>query len=57
MQVAGARGIEQDGPRNVALVLFAVLFLLWPSKQVGVDNEGLKQFGSHLGIEAEYTHD
>lgn len=31
MQVAGARGIEQDGSRNVALVLFAVLFLLWPS--------------------------
>ena len=56
MQVAGARGIEQDGPRNVALVLFAVLFLLWPSKQVGVDNEGLKQFGSHLGIKAEHTH-
>ena len=30
MQIASARGIEQDGPRNVALVLLAVLFLLGP---------------------------
>ena len=57
MQVAGARGVEQDSPRNVALVLFAVIFLLRPSEQVAVDNKRLEQFGSHLGIETENAHD
>ena len=57
MQVAGARWVEQNSPRDVALVLFAVLLLLRPCQQVAIDNECLEQPGAHLGIEPEYAHD
>ena len=57
MQVAGTRGVEQDGPRNIALVFLAVLFLLGPSQQVAVDYKRLEQLGAHFGIEVEDAHD
>jgi hypothetical protein len=57
MQVTGARGVEQDGPRNIALVLFAAFFLLRPREQVAVDNQCLEQLGAHIGIEGEDAHD
>ena len=57
MQVAGTCRVEQDGPRNIALVFLAVLFLLWPGEQVTVDNERFEQLGAHFGIEAKDAHD
>ena len=57
MQVAGTCGVEQDCPRNIALVFLAVLFLLGPSQQVAVDYKRLEQLGAHFGIEVEDAHD
>ena len=57
MQVACARGVEKDGPGDVALVLIAVLLLLGPSQDIAVDDEGLEQARTHLGIKLEDTHD
>ena len=52
VQVAGARRVEQDGPRDVALVLFAVGFLLRPRHEVAIDDERFHQFvaNSRIGV-------
>ena len=39
VEVAGRGGVEKNGPGNVAVILFAVLFLLRPADQGGVDKE------------------
>ena len=49
-QVAGARRIEQDGPGDVAVVLIAHRFLLWPREHVRINDERLDKTVSDLGI-------
>ena len=39
VQVAGGRGIQQDDPRDVAVVLLAVFLLNGPAQNVGVEDE------------------
>ena len=51
MQVTGARGVEQDGPGDVATVLGAHLLLLAPGQYVRVNHEGLEQAADHIGVE------
>ena len=51
MQVAGAGGVEQNGPGDVAPILGAHPLLLSPGKKVRVHHESLKQPASHLRIE------
>ena len=53
VQVAGRGGVEQDGPGHVAVVLVAVLVLLLPAGDAGVEEEvgqqGLGEAQVHLG--------
>ena len=51
VQVAGARGVEQDGPGHVAAQLLAVGFLHGPGQEVAVDEERLYELGHDLGVE------
>ena len=51
VQVAGARGVEEDGPGDVAAILGARPLLLSPGKKVRVYHESLKQPANHLRIE------
>ena len=55
-QVAGARGVEQDRIRDVALMLFAHPFLLGPCQNATVHNERLEQLGAYFGVEVEDAH-
>ena len=43
MQVAGARGVEEHGPGNVALVFLARLLLLVPGNEVRLGQKALEQ--------------
>ena len=55
-QVAGARGVEQDRIRDVALMFFAHPFLLGPCQNATVHNERLEQLGAYFGVEVEDSH-
>ena len=55
-QVAGARGVEQDRIRDVALMFFAHPFLLGPCQDAAVHNERLEQLGAYFGVEVEDAH-
>ena len=57
MQVARARGIEQNRPRNVALVFVAILLLLAPHHEVRVDQKRFHQTISHLGVQMGNFHE
>ena len=57
MKVAGAGGIKQNGPGDVALMLLAHFFLLRPCHQVAIDNEVLQELVAELGIQVEDLHD
>ena len=56
VQVASARGIEQDGPGNVAAVLLAHLFLYAPRYEVGLDQDGLDHVIADRGVEVHDPH-
>ena len=57
MQVAGGGWVQQNCPRNVALVLFAVFLLLWPSDDVGIQEEIFKGRFQHILVDVvEYAH-
>lgn len=56
VQVASARGIEQDGPGDVAAVLLAHLFLYAPRYEVGLDQDGLYHGVADLGVEVHDPH-
>ena len=56
VQVAGARGVQQDRPGDVSLVLLARPLLDGPGQQVAVDEQGLQQLGAHLGVQPEHAH-
>ena len=55
MQVAGAGGIEQDGPWDVALVLIAVGLLDRPCHKVAIDDKRLDKAIAHLWVQV--VHD
>ena len=57
-QVAGARGIHEDGPGDVAAVLLAHGLLLRPGHEVAVDEKRLHQAVAHGGVRVlERAHD
>ena len=51
MQVAGAGGVEENGPGDVAAILGAHPLLFSPGKKVRIHHESLKQPANHLRIE------
>ena len=57
MQVARARGVEQNRPRNVALVFVAILLLLAPHHEVRIDQKRFHQAISHLGVQMGNFHE
>ena len=57
VQIAGAGGVEQDGPGNVAAVFAACLLLLRPCEQVRFHQEGFQQRGHDLFVEMQRLHD
>ena len=57
MQVARARGVEQNRPRNVALVFVAILLLLAPHHEVRINQERFHQAVSHLGVQMGNFHE
>ena len=50
VQVAGARGVEQDGPRDVAVVLLAQFLLLVPTLDAGIIQEVGDQVVHFVGV-------
>ena len=57
MQVAGARGVEQDGPGYVAAVIIPVLLLHGPTGQVRADGERRPHALGHVSIEVGDAQD
>ena len=58
MEVAGAGGVEEDGPGDVAVVLGAHLLLFRPADDVGVEEEVLEGGLHHVPVHVfEDVHD
>ena len=57
MQVARTRGVEQNRPRNVALVFVAILLLLAPHHEVRIDQERFHQAISYLRVQMGNFHE